>query len=155
MGSKPLAALYVAVILALSVAAWADGCQTAYGSQKLPGGDHGGVDTPAPNCYTDIRCDTPYTVRATIDCRNDRCVDGFCADPLTHGWCTGGNSNWTMNRWQTNQFTFNCFFIGFGDVCTNLPYHTVNNWSCDPNPPPQTASCYQTWYNEADESCYY
>ncbi len=144
--------LYVSVMLAISVAAWADGCLTAYPSQRVPGGPGGAILTAAPNCFSDTYCSQQFYVHSAIECSNDLCVPGRCAEPGTGLWCTGSQSPWTQNRWQTQSWTFNCYYVGIGGECWNVPWHPVTDWACMPNGS-QTAYCYTAWYNDPAGRC--
>lgn len=152
MKNTPLVALCAVLILAVAIAAWADGCLTAYSSQRIPGGYGGGILTQPPNCYADANCTEPYYVNSAIECNNDSCVPGRCDEPATQLWCTGDQSPWTQNLWKIDKFTWNCYYIGLGGGCWNIPTHPVDNWACVPNGQ-QMASCYTTWYNDPGTRC--
>ena len=151
MRNTPLAALYAVVILAVSIAAWADGCLTAYGSQKIAGGYGGGILTWPPNCYYDPGCSVKYYVHSAIECNNDSCVPGRCDEPATPLWCTGDQSPWTQNLWRIHEFKFLCYQISLGE-CQRSPPYVVDNRECESNGT-QTAYCYTTWYNNPGTSC--
>ncbi len=133
---------------------WADGCLTAYSSQRIAGGYGGGIATPSPNCYTDFQCTHQYYVNSAIECNNDSCVPGRCDAPATPLWCTGDESPWTQHLWHIQDFQFPCFYIGLGGGCWNLPRHYVTNWRCDETGT-QVAYCYTTWYNDPGTRCNY
>lgn len=147
-----LSVLYVSIILAVSVAAWADGCLTAYSSNRIHGGYYGGILTAPPNCYEDAQCSSQYYVDSAIDCRDDVCSPGRCDEPATGGWCTGGQAPWTKNVWKVEPFTFNCWYVGIGGGCWNIPLHPVTDWACVEDGA-TTSYCYTAWYNDPRGRC--
>ncbi|NLH99940.1 MAG: hypothetical protein GX446_10685 [Chthonomonadales bacterium] len=152
MKNTPLAALCAVLILAVSIAAWADGCLTAYSSQRKPGGDRGGLGTWPPGCYWDPGCAVKYYTH-NVDCQNDSCEPGRCDEPATPLWCTGDQSPWTQHLWERQPIQFQCYQIFLGE-CQLSPPYVVDDRRCVETGT-QTSYCYTTWYNNPGTSCDY
>jgi len=153
MKNSPLAALYVTFILAMSVAAWADGCLTATPAVPIPAAQNmKKQDTPPLTTYQsecwDQFCNGPYNVYQ--QCPNSDCKDGYCSEPASASYCTGANSPWTeqfnstivknMGCYTEPEQAGSCWPRGLL-VNENVPYCHYDGTG------PGTYPCYTTWYN--------
>ena len=145
MQRSPLAALYVTILLALSVAAWSQGCVQMHESTLNRGGDGaclGGAGTAGASCLNSV-CDT-LTTCTNLACNIDTCTSGSCGPEVYNQYCTGGMSPWTANVYQAQNTSDTCYQWNDG-VCDPTPWTTPNQ-HCYLSYT-TTGYCWESWYN--------
>jgi hypothetical protein len=156
MKTSPLAAVYVTILLAMAVAAWADGCVTSYPAVPVKA-NSGQIYTPPYNTLQeeclDINCDaTPYSAYPPV-CSSSTCQDGTCQLPVNNQYCTGKPSPWTQQVETLSSQREWCFEESPQDGgCTPMgaAYFETAYFCNQGGTQPGQPLCMATWYNAPD-----
>jgi hypothetical protein len=161
MKNSPLVALYVTLILAMSVAAWADGCLTAQAAWQTASGVSSAAPVypvgplpPSTECYSDAICTVQVVSHPNDTCVSSRCINGQCREPSTNSYCTGGDSAWTQTVETMSSGSATCNVWTAADQCIAEPNVTV--WGCASSTvhyTDATSTCWTAWYNSGNTSC--